>query len=69
MLATRQVLGNVARSRAMANLSLRRTMATVTDSPLDKKVCPRGRDTLCDGMPIPVALVPCTVCYVLCVVC
>jgi hypothetical protein len=38
MLATRQVLGNVARSRVMANLGLRRTMATVTDSPLDKKV-------------------------------
>lgn len=39
MLASRQVLGNVARSRAAASLSLRRTMATVTDSPLDRKVC------------------------------
>ena len=38
MLATRQVLGNVARSRVVGNLALRRTMATVTDSPLDKKV-------------------------------
>ncbi|KAM0818516.1 putative Aconitase family-domain-containing protein [Seiridium cardinale] len=38
MLATRQVLGNATRSRVMANLSLRRTMATVSDSPLDKKV-------------------------------
>ncbi|KAI1262006.1 aconitase family-domain-containing protein [Xylariaceae sp. FL1019] len=38
MLASRQVLGSVARSRVMANLSLRRTMATVTDSPLDQKV-------------------------------
>ncbi|KAI1826595.1 aconitase family-domain-containing protein [Xylaria intraflava] len=38
MLATRQVLSNVARSRVMANLGLRRTMATVADSPLDKKV-------------------------------
>lgn len=42
MLATRQVLGNVARSRVMGNLALRRTMATVTDSPLDKKVCRAG---------------------------
>ncbi|KAK8091665.1 aconitate hydratase [Apiospora hydei] len=38
MLATRQVLGNVARSRVMGNLALRRTMATVSDSPLDRKV-------------------------------
>ncbi|KAI0150642.1 aconitase family-domain-containing protein [Xylariaceae sp. FL1272] len=38
MLASRQVLGSVARSRVMANLGLRRTLATVTDSPLDKKV-------------------------------
>ncbi|KAI1340659.1 aconitase family-domain-containing protein [Xylariaceae sp. FL0016] len=38
MLATRQVLGGVTRSRVMANLGLRRTMATVSDSPLDKKV-------------------------------
>ncbi|TPX09572.1 uncharacterized protein E0L32_009173 [Thyridium curvatum] len=39
MLATRQVLGHVARSRApMASLGLRRTMATVSDSPLDRKV-------------------------------
>lgn len=39
MLASRQLLG-VARSRALgcAGLGLRR-MATVTDSPLDKKVC------------------------------
>jgi aconitate hydratase len=38
MLATRQVLGNVARSRVMGNLAVRRTMATVSDSPLDRKV-------------------------------
>ncbi|KAI1385331.1 aconitase family-domain-containing protein [Hypoxylon trugodes] len=38
MLATRQVLGNVARSRVMTNMNLRRCMATVTDSPLDRKV-------------------------------
>jgi aconitate hydratase len=38
MLATRQVLGNVARSRVVGSLAMRRTMATVTDSPLDKKV-------------------------------
>ncbi|KAF3763621.1 aconitate hydratase [Cryphonectria parasitica EP155] len=38
MLASRQLLGNVARSRAAAGLPLRRTMATVTDSPLDRKV-------------------------------
>ena len=41
MLASRQLLG-VARSRAVgsASLGLRR-MATVTDSPLDKKVSPQ----------------------------
>lgn len=39
MLATRQVLGHVARSRApIGSVGLRRTMATVTDSPLDRKV-------------------------------
>ncbi|KAI4592477.1 Aconitate hydratase mitochondrial [Pestalotiopsis sp. 9143b] len=38
MLATRQVLGNATRSRVMASMSLRRSMATVTDSPLDRKV-------------------------------
>lgn len=38
MLATRQVLGNVSRTRVMANMSLRRCMATVSDSPLDRKV-------------------------------
>ncbi|ETS84040.1 Aconitate hydratase [Pestalotiopsis fici W106-1] len=38
MLATRQVLGNATRSRVMASMGLRRSMATVTDSPLDKKV-------------------------------
>ncbi|KAF3015380.1 hypothetical protein G7054_g7364 [Neopestalotiopsis clavispora] len=38
MLATRQVLGNATRSRAMATMGLRRSMATVTDSPLDRKV-------------------------------
>ncbi|KAI1207780.1 aconitate hydratase [Annulohypoxylon truncatum] len=38
MLATRQVLGNVARSRVMTGMNLRRCMATVTDSPLDRKV-------------------------------
>ncbi|KAK8117843.1 aconitate hydratase [Apiospora kogelbergensis] len=38
MLATRQVLGNVARSRVLGNLAMRRTMATVSDSPLDRKV-------------------------------
>ncbi|KAH8653324.1 aconitase family-domain-containing protein [Xylariales sp. PMI_506] len=38
MLATRQVLGNAARSRVVANLGLRRTMATVAESPLDRKV-------------------------------
>ncbi|KAG4221746.1 Aconitate hydratase, partial [Phytophthora cactorum] len=38
MLATRQVLGNVARSRVMANMNLRRCMASVSDSVLDKKV-------------------------------
>lgn len=39
MLATRQLLG-VARGRALgaASLGVRR-MATVSDSPLDKKVC------------------------------
>ena len=40
MLATRQVLGNVARSRAVggaASSGIRR-MATVSDSPLDRKV-------------------------------
>ncbi|KKY36590.1 putative aconitate hydratase [Diaporthe ampelina] len=39
MLASRQVLGHVARSRAaVGSLGLRRCMATVTDSPLDRKV-------------------------------
>lgn len=39
MLASRQVLGHVARSRAaVGSLGLRRSMATVTDSPLDRKV-------------------------------
>ncbi|KAH9904567.1 aconitase family-domain-containing protein [Xylariomycetidae sp. FL2044] len=39
MLATRQVLGHVARApRAMVNMGFRRCMATVSDSPLDKKV-------------------------------
>ncbi|KAI1847700.1 hypothetical protein JX265_009129 [Neoarthrinium moseri] len=38
MLATRQVLGNVTRSRVAASLGLRRTMATVNDSALDRKV-------------------------------
>ncbi|KAI2471147.1 aconitate hydratase [Annulohypoxylon bovei var. microspora] len=38
MLATRQVLGNVARSRVIAGMNMRRCMATVTDSPLDRKV-------------------------------
>jgi len=38
MLAIRPVLGNVARSRVAATLGARRTMATVSDSPLDKKV-------------------------------
>ncbi|KAJ4388166.1 Aconitate hydratase mitochondrial [Gnomoniopsis smithogilvyi] len=38
MLASRQVLGRVARSRAVAGLPVRRTMATVSDSPLDRKV-------------------------------
>ncbi|KAH7029336.1 aconitase family-domain-containing protein [Microdochium trichocladiopsis] len=38
MLATRPVLGNIARSRVAATLGARRTMATVSDSPLDKKV-------------------------------
>ncbi|KAB5526304.1 aconitase family-domain-containing protein [Coniochaeta sp. 2T2.1] len=40
MLATRQVLGSVARGRALgaASMTVRRTMATVSDSPLDKKV-------------------------------
>lgn len=39
MLASRQLLGRVARSRATAGLPVRRTMATVSDSPLDRKVC------------------------------
>lgn len=39
MLASRQLLGSVARSRATARLPVRRCMATVTDSPLDRKVC------------------------------
>lgn len=38
MLATRQLLGVAARSRAVVGLPLRRGMATVTDSPLDRKV-------------------------------
>jgi hypothetical protein len=41
MLATRQVVGSLARSRlAVAGLGLRR-MATVSDSPLDRKVSSR----------------------------
>ncbi|PSR92329.1 aconitase family-domain-containing protein [Coniella lustricola] len=38
MLATRQLLGVTARSRAAVSLPLRRGMATITDSPLDRKV-------------------------------
>ncbi|KAI0165082.1 aconitase family-domain-containing protein [Hypoxylon sp. FL1284] len=38
MLATRQVLSGVTRSRVMSAMNLRRCMATVTDSPLDRKV-------------------------------
>jgi aconitate hydratase len=39
MLASRQVLGSVARSRTLAAGSLGvRRMATVSDSPLDRKV-------------------------------
>jgi hypothetical protein len=39
MLATRQVLGNVARSRVLAGAASGiRRLATVSDSPLDKKV-------------------------------
>ncbi|KAM5341645.1 hypothetical protein ACJ41O_014676 [Fusarium nematophilum] len=40
MLATRQVMGNMARSRALAGAAASgiRRMATVSDSPLDKKV-------------------------------
>lgn len=38
MLATRQVLGNATRSRVVASMASRRTMATVSDSPLEKKV-------------------------------
>lgn len=39
MLATRQVLGNMSRSRALAGAASGfRRMATVSDSPLDKKV-------------------------------
>ncbi|KAK8076134.1 Aconitate hydratase [Apiospora phragmitis] len=53
MLATRQVLGNVARSRAMGNLALRRTMATVSDSTLDRKVRRKRAD---DNMSVAVAV-------------
>lgn len=40
MLATRQVLGNIARSRAVTGTAASgvRRMATVSDSPLDRKV-------------------------------
>lgn len=39
MLASRQVLGNVARSRAFAGSATGiRRLATVSDSPLDRKV-------------------------------
>ncbi|KAJ1325638.1 aconitate hydratase [Microdochium nivale] len=38
MLATRPVLGNLARSRVAGAIGSRRCMATVSDSPLDKKV-------------------------------
>ncbi|RBQ95855.1 hypothetical protein VDGD_02332 [Verticillium dahliae] len=40
MMASRQLLGNVARSRtaAVGRTGLRRSMATVSDSPLDRKV-------------------------------
>ncbi|KAI5863588.1 aconitase family-domain-containing protein [Durotheca rogersii] len=38
MLATRQVLGNLGRSRVVANTNLRRRMATVSSSVLDRKV-------------------------------
>jgi aconitate hydratase len=37
MLASRQLMGTMARSRTLASLGIRR-MATVSDSPLDKKV-------------------------------
>lgn len=51
MLATRQVLGSVARSRvAMASQGLRR-MATVTDSPLDRKVSPIAVPTFLLSVP------------------
>lgn len=39
MLATRQVLGNIARSRALGGAAMGiRRMATVSDNPLDQKV-------------------------------
>lgn len=39
MLATRQVLGNMSRGRALAGAASGfRRMATVSDNPLDKKV-------------------------------
>lgn len=41
MLATRQVLGNVSRGRVAGGAAFSgiRRMATVSDSPLDRKVC------------------------------